>query len=336
MLEDHWYIACRSRSLNKKPVSIKLFGKSVVLFRDQQAHPVAIMDRCQHRNVPLSCGTVENGEISCPYHGWRYDASGKLVDIPYAINNELVKNTGVNAYSCCEQDGYIWVSTGKPDSGKNQGTFPHLGKKGWKSFHMDTLFEGTVEACLENFLDCPHALSVHRFWFRSPASKVVQATIRSLDDGAVVEYFSEPRGKSAVWLLLSSASEQMTHTDRFIAPATSRVEYKFSDKREYVITSSCTPVDDHTTRVFTVISFRFGYLGWLIRPFFHLLSRLIIKQDVQILRLQQANIKQFGKTKFVAVDEDVLFKPILAWRSALQKGESPPVSGHEVQVELRF
>ncbi len=87
----------------------------------------------------------------------------------------------------------------------------------------------------------------------------------------------------------------MRHTDRFIAPATSRVDYEFSDGRYYIITSSCTPVGAHETQVYTVISFRFGRIGALVRLFFEPLSHVIIRQDTRMLRLQQANLRRFGR-----------------------------------------
>jgi hypothetical protein len=128
----------------------------------------------------------------------------------------------------------------------------------------------------------------------------------------------------------------MKHTDRFIAPATSRVDYQFSSNREYIISSSCTPINQTTTRVHTVVSFRFGKIAPLIRLFFEPLSHLIIQQDVRIIRQQQANIQRFGKPEFTAIEQDVLFKPILAWRKALRNGTAPPVAGQVSQVEMRF
>jgi len=335
MLENYWYIACRGKALKNKPVPFTLFNRHMVLFRDRNNQPAALEDRCQHRNARLSCGSIVEGTVRCPYHGWRYDQSGKLAEIPYSDTDPADDHSPVPSFPCCEQNGYIWVSPGQPAASKPY-PFPHLDEPGWVSFRMNTLFDGPVESCLENFLDCPHATHVHRHWFRTPTSKSVKATIRTLDDGAIVEYFSEPREKSVVWLLLSPGKEQMKHTDRFIAPATSRVDYKFTNDREYIITSSCTPIDEASTRVHTVISFRFGKIAPLVRLFFEPLSRLIIKQDVRIIRQQQANIRRFGKADFTVIEQDVLFKPILAWRKALRDGTPPPKAGEESHINMRL
>ena len=334
MLEDYWYIACLSDKLKHAPLSLTLFNKSLVLFRDNNGEAVALEDRCKHRNAPLSCGKVENGKVQCPYHGWRYNGCGQLVEIPYST--ELVPDKKIPNFSCLEQDGYVWVCIGNPTIGSTPYAFPHVEEKGWTSFRLDTLFTGSVEACLENFLDCPHATQVHRSWFRSPTAKPVKTVIRTLDDGAVAEYFNEPREKSFVWSLLSPSGEAMKHTDRFIAPATSRVDYHFSKGRRYIISSCCTPVDTTTTRVHTVISFYYGKLAPLIRLFFKPLAEIIIRQDVKIMQLQSDNVKQFNGPRFTVIKEDLLFNAIVVWRRSIKQGDPPPIAGEETHVDLRL
>jgi phenylpropionate dioxygenase-like ring-hydroxylating dioxygenase large terminal subunit len=39
-------------------------------------------DRCPHRGAPLSAGTVEDGCLVCPYHGWRFGPDGALTEVP--------------------------------------------------------------------------------------------------------------------------------------------------------------------------------------------------------------------------------------------------------------
>jgi phenylpropionate dioxygenase-like ring-hydroxylating dioxygenase large terminal subunit len=38
--------------------------------------------RCPHRLVPLAEAAVVDGRLQCPYHGWRWDAEGRCVDVP--------------------------------------------------------------------------------------------------------------------------------------------------------------------------------------------------------------------------------------------------------------
>lgn len=45
--------------------------------------PVAMLDRCPHRDIALSDGRVRDGVLTCPGHFWRFDlATGCRVDLP--------------------------------------------------------------------------------------------------------------------------------------------------------------------------------------------------------------------------------------------------------------
>src|SRR6185437_13083032 len=71
---DAWYVACTSAELGEQPLARMVLGVPLVLFRGPAAS--ALLDRCPHRNVPLSLGSVDHGELKCRYHGWRFNAGG--------------------------------------------------------------------------------------------------------------------------------------------------------------------------------------------------------------------------------------------------------------------
>ncbi len=333
-LTNYWYIVARERDVRRKPRSIRLFNQHYVVFQAQNGEFAALQDRCPHRNVPLSEGKVCDGEIQCPYHGWRFNSKGELSHIP-SLPTQTPPNIIVPSVHCCAQDGYIWLCVGEPESPKPL-PFAHLGETGWVSFKMRKRFQASVAQCLENFLDCPHAVYVHQGLFRSPTRKPVRATLRYLSDGAQVEYANEPREQSLVWQWLQNSDTEMRHTDRFIAPATSRVDYQFSDKKHYIITSSCTPLSDTETEVHTVMTFKYGQWGNFIRLFFEPLSHIIIQQDVNILKKQRDNINRFGGTErfYIHSEMDVLLPAIVAWRKALSEGTTPPPADMVKEFEL--
>src|SRR5690349_22819268 len=81
-LERQWFIGCRSSELKQRPLARRIQRTPVVLYRTDRGEPVALLDRCPHRNVPLSIGRVQGKEIECRYHGWRFDPSGECTAIP--------------------------------------------------------------------------------------------------------------------------------------------------------------------------------------------------------------------------------------------------------------
>jgi hypothetical protein len=134
----------------------------------------------------------------------------------------------------------------------------------------------------------------------------------------------------------------MTHTDRFLMPTTSRVDYSFGSDRHFIITSQCTPVSDWETEVYTVITFRFGRIGRLVRLFFAPLARRIIRQDVKILKAQSQQLQRFGNSRFTLVKTDLIAPHIWElWQSATANGDNGTafeggVVESEEEVILRF
>jgi phenylpropionate dioxygenase-like ring-hydroxylating dioxygenase large terminal subunit len=332
-LGPYWQIAAKARDLSRKPLRVFIDDCHLVLFRSASGMIGALEDRCAHRNAPLSQGRVCGENLQCPYHGWQYDTDGRLAGVPALHDAGSASTIRVAHYRAVESQGFIWVA---PDSAPEAAPpiFPHYGEKGWTSFVMQTRFHATVEACLENFLDCPHATFVHRYWFRAPTARPVRAVVRTLADGAVAEFFDEPRKKSLVWWLLAPRGGSMRHTDRFIQPAMSRVDYEFPNGLHYIISSACTRRTATETEVFTVMSFRWGWLGPFIRLYFEPLSRRIIRQDVAMLDAQQANIERFGGARFASTRADLLGRYISEWRASVQGGAAPPAAGQEHTQEI--
>ncbi|NQY33296.1 MAG: Rieske (2Fe-2S) protein [Coraliomargarita sp.] len=71
-----WHMVALSRDLKHGSVrKISLCNTPIALFRSKQG-PGALVDRCQHRNYPLSAGRMHEGALECPYHGWRFGVDG--------------------------------------------------------------------------------------------------------------------------------------------------------------------------------------------------------------------------------------------------------------------
>jgi phenylpropionate dioxygenase-like ring-hydroxylating dioxygenase large terminal subunit len=333
MLENHWYTISTSKEVNKKPKRFIIFSKAVVVFRIKNI-AYCLEDRCLHRNVALSKGKICGDNLQCPYHGWQYDKNGHVDFIP-SMGDQFKLNKSIKNYQCVEQDGYIWICIGENPVSKMPPKLPKINDKGFVTFTMKTHFFASTEQCLENFLDCPHAAYVHKFWFRTATNKKITAILRVLEDGVEAEYIDEPREKSLVSKLLLFGGNMKSHKDRFIAPATSRVDYVFDkSSRHYIITSNCTPINETETMVYTTITFKFWRISWLIKLFFKPLSQIIIRQDQLMLKNQYDNIKLKDKANFVLVKSDILLSYINAFRQSISTNSNPPKSGLEKQIEI--
>lgn len=336
-LSDFWYIAAQSSEVRKRPVARLLMAERIVLFRDAAGRAHALEDRCAHRNMALSHGTVVDGHIECPYHGWRYEGGGTCVHVPSLGASARLPRLCVRAFATRESDGYVWVQPGADAPANEPYRFPHCGEKGWTTFRMKTRFAGTVENCLENFLDCPHTVYVHSGWFRTRDTREVRAITRDLDNEVEIEFQEEPINKSLAFRLFAPAAKKLRHTDRFIMPSVSRVDYDFGPDHHFIITSQCTPVAGDETEVYTVISFRFGRIGPLVRLAFEPMCRKIIRQDVDVMRVQAEQIRHFGGPQFKHVETDLLGLRIQAMRRRAAHPEMAQTAREsEREIRIRF
>lgn len=168
---NFWYVAMPSSRLGGKPVACSLLEQDLVLFRDRNSQPHALLDRCAHRGVRLSLGSVVDGTLRCRYHGWRFGGDGRCVQIPSLPSDVSIRaNVGVPAFRCLEQDGYVWVWIGaEPPQPDTPSTIAHFHRYRWKQGTM--LFACSFVSAIENSLDWCHAAFTHPWthphWFAS-------------------------------------------------------------------------------------------------------------------------------------------------------------------------
>ncbi|MBC7714153.1 MAG: aromatic ring-hydroxylating dioxygenase subunit alpha [Rhizobacter sp.] len=292
-LVNHWYIACQSKELKDKPYESVLYDTKIVLFRDENKKAVCLLNKCLHRHSELSKGFVENGQLHCPYHGWSYDKTGTVATVPSEGNNPVKGKRCQKFFPVIEQDGVIWIFFGDVEKSKTikPWTFPNAGDSSWSHYFMVTDFNNEVTNLVENFMDVPHTVYVHKGWFRNKSLKEAPITIETKNGGVLVTYHQKEDNIGVlIRPLLNPLNEPMEHTDHFIFPNTTRVDYSFGKNYKYIINSSCTPVSTMKSRVYTYIAYKIPVIGKFIKPFIHYYTRQVIEQDVWIMDVQGRNL----------------------------------------------
>ena len=71
-----WHPVAFSGQVGTAPAARTLLGTHVVLWRTPDGQLRSALDRCPHRWAQLSKGTVTNGRLVCPYHGWQFGPDG--------------------------------------------------------------------------------------------------------------------------------------------------------------------------------------------------------------------------------------------------------------------
>lgn len=322
-----WYVAATSKELRAdKPLGRMILGEKLVVFRGADGAAVAMSDRCLHRNAPLSEGDVFDGCIGCPYHGWTYDASGRVIGIPAQEEGAPLPDARLKTWPVVERFGLVWVWMGDDPPHREPFTMPYWDTKGWTSYYMVTDFDNGVTQLVENFMDVPHTVFVHKGWFRTESRTRVEMTVERTSSSVLVTY-QQPKDRIGFTSrILNPRNEPMVHTDKFYLPNVTRVDYSFG-KRGFVITSTCTPETPYKSRVYTLISYNLGrrLFNNLALPFLPWYTRRVIRQDVDIMAIQGNNLRHHGTEAFHHAQADLHHQWIEALRDwAVHEQGDPP------------
>lgn len=113
---EYWYPGTRSGNVGaKKPVRLKMLGEELVLFRGGDGAVVALNDWCPHRGARLSNGVCDfPGTITCPYHGYVFDDTGRCVaGLIEAENSTLAPKMRAKRYPTAERHGIVFIWMGE-------------------------------------------------------------------------------------------------------------------------------------------------------------------------------------------------------------------------------
>jgi len=335
-LRRFWYVACQSSDLGRRPIARTIVGVPLVLFRDEHGTPAALLDRCPHRNVPLSLGrVVQGGRLECAYHGWQFEGSGRCALIPGLLVHDE-RERRAPAARVREQGGFIWVYPELDEAPQVEPFELPVSGPGYARAVREVETEATLHATLENALDVPHTAYLHRGLFRGSGGKrnEISATVRRSGDRVEAQYDGEPRPSGIAGRVLSPGGGTVDHWDRFILPSIAQVEYRLGDDVHFLVTSLCTPVSDFRTRMFALVEFKTRFPAQAVKRLLEPFALRIFGQDAEILRAQADNIRRFGGEQYMSTELDFLGPHI--WRLLKQAEQGEPAGETIVERAVKF
>jgi phenylpropionate dioxygenase-like ring-hydroxylating dioxygenase large terminal subunit len=121
VLAKSWILAGRSADV-KEPgdwLSFEGHGETIVVTRQPDGSLAAFHNVCQHRG-PAIVGELKGCKarrFTCPYHGWVYDTTGKLVGVPERedFSEEHLKDVRAPQVAADEWGGWVWINLLGPD-----------------------------------------------------------------------------------------------------------------------------------------------------------------------------------------------------------------------------
>jgi phenylpropionate dioxygenase-like ring-hydroxylating dioxygenase large terminal subunit len=290
-----------------RPLGVSSPWGPLVLFRDSSGKAKALEDRCPHRNVPLSLGTLEAGCLTCPYHGWRFTAEGVCNHIP-GLPAEAAQKQGysVPIYHATEYDELIWVHL-KPDSLDTLDSQRIPKDLTWIKKRLSATGESVN--ILENLLDATHTHYVHAGLVRREGQRqTVQAEITRSQQQVTVRYTGET-GQSG-WISGLFEPQRTESFGRFKLPLCGELEYRDAQGTTFFLQAHVVPshIAPHPAQVLLRVGFRAPWMvpKVLIRLILWPFLRKALQQDLDILAHQTQTINAFGGASFRQTTQDLL------------------------------
>lgn len=278
-LGNQWMAVAESAAITE-PTRVTVMGHHLVLWRDGQ-NLRAFDDLCVHRGTALSLGRVDGGCLVCPYHGWRYDGSGRCVEIPAHPEVPIAAKAKATVRRCVERYGLVWVCVDEPELPEP----PHFVEASAEGFHTVLCGPYTVDAeaprVIENFLDVAHLMWVHEGLLGVPArSAIPDYRVHRVDGRLVTDvipiYQPDPDGRGADVI--------SDYVYEILAPMT--VMFRKADGEDvFAIMLHTTPTGPRSTVAFALLTRNYA-LDAPDQGFVDFQDR-IFAQDVRILTSQR-------------------------------------------------
>ncbi|MEZ4273333.1 MAG: Rieske 2Fe-2S domain-containing protein [Myxococcota bacterium] len=275
---NYWYAVEYDNKINTGQVTeVRFWHQSVALFRGEDGKLRALENRCAHRQLKLSVGEVVDNHLVCQYHGWCYDESGCVVDIPHETFGKKPKFR-IRSYPVQVRYGLVWIFFGDVAlSEKRQiPDIPELeGPDRWACVPIDVTWQAHHSMIIDNVLDFTHNYLHRRF---RPFWNAKLKECKTLGDKIRVKYTTE-MGSGRIFRLFVDRKKY----DASAITLFYDYPYQRSDTDGF-IKHWCflLPIDERTTRAFFLFHFRSLKIPglsqtiprWLMTPFLHLANRL--------------------------------------------------------------
>jgi 5,5'-dehydrodivanillate O-demethylase oxygenase subunit len=114
-LRRYWMPAVAAGELtDEKPIkAFRLLGEDLVVYRDKSGRYGVVAEQCPHRKASLAFGRVDAEGIRCPYHGWKFDCTGKCLEQPAEpVEGGFKDKIKHTAYPAERLGGLIWTYLG--------------------------------------------------------------------------------------------------------------------------------------------------------------------------------------------------------------------------------
>ncbi|HLH75943.1 MAG TPA: Rieske 2Fe-2S domain-containing protein [Candidatus Binataceae bacterium] len=183
-LREYWVPALRADSLQADgaPKRVRLMGENFVAFRSTDGRVGLFDEGCPHRCTSLALARNEDNALTCIFHGWKIDVSGRVVEVPSEPPErraEFAAKVRVRHFPVREAGGIVWTYLGRrqqppPFYNFEFNLLPAEHVMAWRALLHCNWFQG-----MEAVLDSAHVGFLHRAWLKAQADGGGRAALNS-------------------------------------------------------------------------------------------------------------------------------------------------------------
>jgi phenylpropionate dioxygenase-like ring-hydroxylating dioxygenase large terminal subunit len=307
-----WYVAATSDEVGEELLARTVLGQPVVLYRLRSGQVAALEDRCPHRSLPFSAGTLAGDEVVCGYHGMAFGADGRCLRVPSQEN--VPYGARARSFPVRNEPPFVWIWLGHPATAtlSDPPALPWLADPAWDTFGETMQVDANYLLLHENALDLTHFPHVHPGLSPEPYLTVPPPLEIAVSETSVAYYRDFPPAKLVDWQAQTTGlAQDREYTQResgeFVSPGlhVDRMHI-LADGRSHdkILVRAFTPVSPRSTAVFWRVSRNYLTGKPQITERLREVHRATLLADKPLLEAIQARADSFGAGEEFNVSAD--------------------------------
>jgi phenylpropionate dioxygenase-like ring-hydroxylating dioxygenase large terminal subunit len=304
-----WYVVAEKNEIHsKKPYKVTVWGKDYVIWKTSPNTYTALEDICPHKGAALSVGSIENGRITCPYHGYEFDQIGNLTVVPgLCFQPSPIYN--IPRFAVVEKNGWIYLNTWQVLSVTTDEHIRLLSERIFvepelniiqgpmKVLFINQMFKTYPRIVTENSLDIMHIALVHTFGNKVKPSPSHENPPKEIGPGHWRSCYVYESGKDSMVSRLFKI-KRIDIENEFVLPHTSVARIVFGPGFINTVVTAACPINEYETKLF-VKTYRNFLLFDFLDNWFRGLMKDTLNQDKRVIEsIKRENIDGKFNMKF--------------------------------------
>ena len=263
-LNPNWYVIGQSKDFKvNQPTKVSLYGNPIAIWKGKNGDFGAISDICPHRGASISKGRIDKETqcIVCPYHTFKYNKNGRMIQTPGQKNIRTTTQTfnfktDVVHYPIVEKHGWVYLLN-RPLYDLNELSFynnkdtiwsePEATNNNFKGVLLSKEFNSDARTVTENSLDILHISELHSFGNRAKPLPISD-TLDKIADGHHKYTYQYESGENSIPSRIFGIKHLIVENE-YILPHTTVARVKFGSFCNTIVTSAF-PTSDTTSKLF--------------------------------------------------------------------------------------